>query len=125
MMDDGEKSAGPKPNCQTMLPLWSTSMTRLLNWSAIRVFCLELNLLSCAVAKRQPPIKIPRTHADCSSLDSSLINAPRKMESPRYLRKQPCSPPMPTSLLALFVTLRSIIRSRADLQVENLALRAN
>ena len=30
---------------------------------------------------------------------------------------------MPTSLLALFVTLRSILRSRADLQVENLALR--
>ena len=32
---------------------------------------------------------------------------------------------MPTSLLALFVTLRSILRSRVDLQVENLALRAN
>ena len=30
---------------------------------------------------------------------------------------------MPTSLLALFVTLRSILRSRVDLQVENLALR--
>ena len=30
---------------------------------------------------------------------------------------------MPTSLLALFVTLRSILRSRVNLQVENLALR--
>ena len=30
---------------------------------------------------------------------------------------------MPNSLLALFVTLRSILRSRVDLQVENLALR--
>jgi len=29
---------------------------------------------------------------------------------------------MPNSLLALFVTLRSILRSRVDLQVENLAL---
>jgi hypothetical protein len=30
---------------------------------------------------------------------------------------------MPTSLLALFVTLCSILRSRVNLQVENLALR--
>lgn len=30
---------------------------------------------------------------------------------------------MPTSLLVLFVTLRSIVRSRVDLQLENLALR--
>ena len=30
---------------------------------------------------------------------------------------------MPTSLLVLFVTLRSILRSRVDLQLENLALR--
>jgi hypothetical protein len=30
---------------------------------------------------------------------------------------------MPTSLLALFVTLRFILRARVDLQVENLALR--
>jgi len=29
---------------------------------------------------------------------------------------------MPTSLLGLFVTLRSILRSRVDLQLENLAL---
>jgi hypothetical protein len=30
---------------------------------------------------------------------------------------------MPTSLLVLFVTLRSILRSRVDLQLENVALR--
>jgi len=30
---------------------------------------------------------------------------------------------MPTSLLVLFVTLRSTLRSRVDLQLENLALR--
>ena len=30
---------------------------------------------------------------------------------------------MPTSLVALLVLLRSVIRSRVDLQVENLALR--
>jgi hypothetical protein len=30
---------------------------------------------------------------------------------------------MPTSLLALLIILRSLIRSRIDLQLENLALR--
>jgi hypothetical protein len=32
------------------------------------------------------------------------------------------APSMPTSVIALLVTLRSIIRSRVDLQLENLAL---
>src|SRR5579862_642067 len=35
-MDLAEKSFGPNPNCQTMRPSGSVSMTRLLNWSAIR-----------------------------------------------------------------------------------------
>src|ERR1700746_83789 len=53
MIDAGEKSAGPRPNCQTILPLASTSMTRLLNWSAIRVLPLRLNSLSPPFAGTQ------------------------------------------------------------------------
>ena len=45
MIEACVKSAGPKPNCQTMLPLRSTSITRLLNWSAIRVLRRSLNTL--------------------------------------------------------------------------------
>ena len=37
MMDRGEKSFGPSPNDQTMLPAGVTSITRLLNWSAMRM----------------------------------------------------------------------------------------
>src|SRR5207244_537257 len=33
-----EVSPGPFPNCQTMLPEGEISMTRLLNWSVIRIF---------------------------------------------------------------------------------------
>src|SRR5450756_1290673 len=36
MMDRAEKSFGPSPNDQTILPDGSVSMTRLLNWSGIR-----------------------------------------------------------------------------------------
>ena len=68
MIDAGEKSAGPRPNCQTILPMESTSITRLLNWSAIRILPRELNSLSCGVAEAQPAIKIARTHADFSKL---------------------------------------------------------
>jgi hypothetical protein len=51
-----------------------------------------------------------------------LENPERSELTPVILRCE-FSPPLPTSLLALFVSLRSILRSRADLQVENLALR--
>ena len=37
MIDRAEKSFGPSPNDQTILPAGSVSMTRLLNWSAIRM----------------------------------------------------------------------------------------
>ena len=47
IIDCGEKSAGPKPKCHTILPFGSTSITRLLNWSAIRVLWLEI-VDSCA-----------------------------------------------------------------------------
>jgi len=43
MTDLAEKSFGPRPNDQTMLPDLSTSMTRLLNWSAIRMLPGSLN----------------------------------------------------------------------------------
>ena len=51
------------------------------------------------------------------------LENPERSELTRIILRCGFSPPMPTSLLALFVTLRSILRSRADLQVENLALR--
>src|SRR5579859_1579235 len=37
MMDLAEKSFGPNPNCQTILPPGVASTTRLLNWSAMRM----------------------------------------------------------------------------------------
>ena len=51
------------------------------------------------------------------------LENPKRSEPTRIILRCEFSPPMPTSLLALFVTLRSILRSRVDLQVENLALR--
>src|SRR5579864_2998761 len=38
MIECGVKSLGPRPKDQTMWPPGSTSITRLLNWSAIRIF---------------------------------------------------------------------------------------
>src|SRR5205807_9018436 len=38
-----EVSPGPFPNCQTMLPEGEISITRLLNWSVIRIFPGWLN----------------------------------------------------------------------------------
>src|SRR5437016_5912559 len=40
-----EVSPGPVPNCQTILPAGSISMTRLLNWSVIRMLPGRLNSL--------------------------------------------------------------------------------
>src|SRR5215469_14140508 len=51
------------------------------------------------------------------------LENPKRSELTRIILRCEFSPPMPTSLLALFVTLRSILRSRVDLQPENLALR--
>src|SRR5712692_9780228 len=38
-----EVSPGPFPNCQTIFPARSISITRLLNWSVIRIFPAWLN----------------------------------------------------------------------------------
>jgi len=50
------------------------------------------------------------------------LENPKRSELTRIILRCEFPPPMPNSLLALFVTLRSILRSRVDLQVENLAL---
>src|SRR5438309_10383147 len=57
-----EVSPGPFPNCQTILPAGSISMTRLLNWSVMRMLPGRLNSLElCPFAtvpdnKMTPPI---------------------------------------------------------------------
>jgi hypothetical protein len=43
MMDCRLKSRGPLPNCHTIWPAGSTSITRLLNWSAIKMLPGRLN----------------------------------------------------------------------------------
>jgi hypothetical protein len=43
MTDLDVKSFGPRPNDQTILPDGPISMTRLLNWSAIRILPRSLN----------------------------------------------------------------------------------
>ena len=47
------------------------------------------------------------------------VENPEESEMKRVILR-PRSPPMPTFLLLLLVTLRSIILSRVDLQLENL-----
>ena len=47
----------------------------------------------------------------------------RKNLSQRDVLLPEFSPSIPTALVALLITLRSIIRSRVDLQLKNLALR--
>ena len=51
------------------------------------------------------------------------LGNPERSERERIILLSEFSPPMPTSLLALLITLRSILRSRLDLQLEILALR--
>jgi len=58
-----------------------------------------------------------------SSLVCVPLENPGRSELRRIVLRCEFSPPMPTSLFVLFVTLRSILRSRVDLQLENLALR--
>ncbi len=57
-----EVSPGPWPNCQTMLPPGSISITRLLNWSVMRMLPGALNSLparafGAAAASRQSPTR--------------------------------------------------------------------
>src|SRR5215469_2751432 len=52
-----------------------------------------------------------------------LLENPEGSELTGIILRCEFSPPMATSLFVLFATLRSILRSRVDLQLENLALR--
>jgi len=51
------------------------------------------------------------------------LENPERSERERIILLSEFSSPMPASLLALLITLGSILRSRLDLQLETLALR--
>jgi hypothetical protein len=51
------------------------------------------------------------------------LENPESSERERIILLSEFSPPMPTSLLALLITLGSMLRSRLDLQLEIMALR--
>jgi hypothetical protein len=51
------------------------------------------------------------------------LESPQRSEPERIIRLSEFSPSAPTSLLALLITLRSIVPSRRDLQLEILVLR--
>jgi len=70
-----------------------------------------------------PAGSMPISRPSISSRFFVPLENPETSERQRIILRSEFSPSMPTSLLALLITLGSILRSRLDLQLEILALR--
>src|SRR2546425_1510883 len=71
-----EVSPGPFPNCQTMFPARSISITRLLNWSVIRIFPGRLNpeLVVDTTPARTGAIPYAATDAVARTINNKATN---------------------------------------------------
>jgi hypothetical protein len=72
-----EVSPGPFPNCQTMFPARSISITRLLNWSVIRIFPAWLNpeFVVDPTPARTGAIVYPPTDPVARTINSKTTNS--------------------------------------------------